>query len=168
MWGEAGEEEVKPQLKAPSPLIPSSLKGAVASTGVLSSEVARPRRRAPKPRPRLRCRHDLTVLVGGARLAAGRRVRALATQPSGRAWCLPEPIGGYRIGWFVGSGLVIRRVSRGARSTPSGRAGLQVDSADRVRPVAQPARELRRGRPHLDHRVDRYVRFAGGGQDRLR
>ena len=42
------------------------------------------------------------------------RVRALATQPSGRAWCLPEPIGGYRIGWFVGSGLVFAESLGGA------------------------------------------------------
>ena len=35
-----------------------------------------------------------------------RAMRALATQPSGRAWLLHESVGSYRVGWFVGSGLV--------------------------------------------------------------
>lgn len=35
-----------------------------------------------------------------------RSLRALASQSSHRAWLLPEPVAGHRIGWFPDSGLV--------------------------------------------------------------
>jgi hypothetical protein len=45
-----------------------------------------------------------------------RAMRALATWPSGRAFLLPEPLDGYRVGWFPEPGLVF------AEGRPGGEA----------------------------------------------
>ena len=45
-----------------------------------------------------------------------RSMRALATHQVGRAWLLPDPIGGYRVGWFEQPGLVF------AEGRPGGEA----------------------------------------------
>ena len=94
-----------------------------------------------------------------------RAMRALATQPSGRAWLLPESVGGYRVGWFVGSGLVFAegRAAEnlcGATELPAAMRRLRSALEDRGIPIATvPCAGLRR----LDVAVDLCTDSAAEG-----
>jgi hypothetical protein len=64
----------------------------------------------------------------GAPLA--RAIAALATQQAHRAWLLPDPVGGYRVGWFDQPGLVF------AEGRPGGEAlcAERLAALDRLKP----------------------------------
>ncbi len=89
-----------------------------------------------------------------------RAMRALATQQVGRAWLIPESVGGYRVGWFVHPGLVFAEGRSGETLCAAAElsdALRRLDSAleDLGVPIAGGARAgLRRLDVAVDIRID--------------
>ncbi len=80
-----------------------------------------------------------------------RALAALATHQAGPAWLLPEPLGGYRVGWFEQPGLVFAEGRPGgaalcaAAELPAALRRLRRDLEDLGIPLASvPAAGLRR------------------------
>lgn len=95
-----------------------------------------------------------------------RALRSLARRPKGRAWMLPDPVGGHRIGWFLDSGLVFAE-GHPWKQGPCPALHL----ADALRPLLRALSELGIGAPavegiclrRLDVAVDLGFPADGGG-----